>query len=72
MRRTLETATGAALYRKRTAMIEPIFGDFRFNLRIERFQRRGRAACLPGTAADHRHPQPLEALARDHTAPCAA
>ena len=45
MRRVLATPTGAALYRKRSAMIEPVFGDIRFNRRIERFQRRGRAAC---------------------------
>jgi transposase len=45
MRRALATPTGAALYRKRTAMIEPVFGDIRFNRKIDRFQRRGRAAC---------------------------
>jgi transposase len=45
MRRALATPTGAALYRKRSAMIEPVFGDIRFNRRIDRFQRRGRAAC---------------------------
>jgi Transposase DDE domain len=45
MRRVLATPIGAALYRKRTAMIEPVFGDIRFNRKIERFQRRGRAAC---------------------------
>jgi hypothetical protein len=36
---------GAELYRKRTAMIEPVFGDTKFNGKIDRFQRRGRAAC---------------------------
>jgi transposase len=45
MRRVLATATGAELYRKRTAMIEPVFGDTKFNRKIDRFQRRGRAAC---------------------------
>ena len=45
MRRVLATPAGAELYRKRTAMIEPVFGDTKFNRRIERFQRRGRAAC---------------------------
>jgi transposase len=45
MRRVLETDTGSTLYRKRKAMIEPIFGDTKFNRRIDRFQRRGRAAC---------------------------
>jgi transposase len=44
-RRVLATPTGAALYGKRTAMIEPVFADTKFNRKIERFQRRGRAAC---------------------------
>jgi hypothetical protein len=26
-------------------MIEPVFGDTKFNRKIDRFQRRGRAAC---------------------------
>ena len=45
MRRVLATDLGAQLYRKRTAMIEPVFGDTKFNRKIDRFQRRGRAAC---------------------------
>ena len=45
MRRVLATPTGAELYRKRPAMIEPVFGDTKFNRKIDRFQRRGRAAC---------------------------
>jgi hypothetical protein len=45
MRRVLATPTGAALYGKLTAMIEPVFADTKFNRKIERFQRRGRAAC---------------------------
>jgi Transposase DDE domain len=45
MRRVLATPAGAQLYGKRTAMIEPVFADTKFNRRIERFQRRGRAAC---------------------------
>jgi transposase len=45
MRRVLATPTGAELYRKRSAMIEPVFGDTKFNRKIDRFQRRGRAAC---------------------------
>jgi hypothetical protein len=39
----LATPTGAELYRKRTAMIEPVFGDTKFNRKIDRFQPR--AAC---------------------------
>jgi transposase len=45
MRRVLETDAGRELYRKRQAMIEPVFGHTKFNRRIDRFQRRGRAAC---------------------------
>ena len=45
MRRVLHTDAGRELYRKRQAMIEPVFGHTKFNRRIDRFQRRGRAAC---------------------------
>ena len=45
MRRVLAAPTGAQLYSKRTAMIEPVFADTKFNRKIDRFQRRGRAAC---------------------------
>ncbi len=45
MRRVLQTDLGRALYRKRQAMIEPVFGQTKFNRRIDRFQRRGRAAA---------------------------
>jgi hypothetical protein len=44
MRRVLATDHGGALYAKRQGMIEPVFADMKFNRRIERFQRRGRAA----------------------------
>jgi hypothetical protein len=45
MRRVLATEAGGALYRKRQWMIEPVFGDTKFNRRSDRFLRRGRAAC---------------------------
>jgi Transposase DDE domain len=45
MRRVLATEAGRELYRKRRGMIEPVFGQTKFNRRIDRFQRRGRAAC---------------------------
>jgi len=32
-------------YRKRQGMIEPVFANTKFNRRIDRFLRRGRAAC---------------------------
>jgi transposase len=44
MRRVLSTEFGSALYRRRQAMIEPVFGHTKFNRRIDRFQRRGRSA----------------------------
>src|SRR5215208_40649 len=37
MRRVLATEHGGELYRKRKAMIEPVFGDMKFNRRIDRF-----------------------------------
>jgi transposase len=45
MRRVLATERGAALYRKRQATVEPVFGQMKFNRRLDRFLRRGRAAC---------------------------
>src|SRR5271165_3554762 len=45
MRRVLETDFGGGLYRKRKAMIEPVFANTKFNRRIDRFQRRGRSAA---------------------------
>src|SRR4051812_5067144 len=36
MRRVLATAAGAALYRRRPAMIEPVFADTKFNRRTAR------------------------------------
>jgi Transposase DDE domain len=44
MRRALATDHGGALYAKRPAMIEPVFADTKFDRRIDRFLRRGRAA----------------------------
>ena len=45
MRALLATELGTQLYRRRQAMIEPVFGQIKFNRRIDRFQRRGRAAA---------------------------
>jgi hypothetical protein len=45
MRRVLSTDHGGGLYAKRQGMIEPVFAQTKFNRRIDRFQRRGRAAC---------------------------
>jgi transposase len=45
MRHALATPDGRALYRRRQATIEPVFGQLKFNRQIQRFQRRGRAAC---------------------------
>jgi hypothetical protein len=45
MRKVLETDSGGSLYRKRQQLIEPDFADTKFNRRIDRFSRRGRAAA---------------------------
>jgi hypothetical protein len=45
MRRVLATDHGGALYAKRQATVEPVFGQLKFNRGFSRFQRRGRAAC---------------------------
>ncbi|MGZ6576584.1 MAG: transposase [Solirubrobacteraceae bacterium] len=44
MRRLLATELGRELYSKRHQTIEPVFGQIKYNRRIDRFQRRGRAA----------------------------
>ena len=45
MRRVLQTEQGKALYRRRKATVEPVFGQIKFNRGFERFGRRGRSAC---------------------------
>jgi transposase len=45
MRRVLETELGRQLYGTRQVTIEPVFANTKFNRRIDRFLRRGRAAC---------------------------
>ena len=45
MRRVLATERGAGLYRKRQAMVEPVFAQTKFNRKIDRFLRRGRSAA---------------------------
>jgi hypothetical protein len=44
MRRVLTGERGGELYRQRQPMIEPVFGQTKFNRGIDRFRRRGRAA----------------------------
>ena len=61
MRRVLRTPTGAALYRRRKWMIEPVFADIKVNRRAGRFRRRGLGGRALGMAPAHRHPQPAEA-----------
>lgn len=45
MRQQLTTGPGRERYKLRQQIIEPIFGDTKFNRRIDRFRRRGLAAC---------------------------
>jgi transposase len=45
LRARLETDEGRALYRKRQRIIEPVFGHTKANRRMDRFLRRGVAAC---------------------------
>ena len=46
MRRVLKTDLGHAIYQQRKQTVEPVFGHTKHNRRIDRFQRRGRAAAL--------------------------
>ena len=44
MRRVLASELGGQLYRRRQAIVEPVFADLKFNRKLDRFQRRGRSA----------------------------
>jgi hypothetical protein len=44
MRRVLASELGSQLYRRRQAIVEPVFADLKFNRKLDRFQRRGRSA----------------------------
>jgi Transposase DDE domain len=44
MREKLRTDRGRALYALRKTTIEPVFGQIKYNRRVDRFMRRGRAA----------------------------
>jgi hypothetical protein len=46
MRDALATDYGGGLYRRRKAMVEPVFAQTKHNRRISQFQRRGRSAAL--------------------------
>ncbi len=46
MRNALETDHGGRLYRRRKAMVEPVFAQTKHNRRISQFHRRGRSAAL--------------------------
>jgi Transposase DDE domain len=45
MQRVITSESGAALYRRRQPMIEPIFAQTKVTRRADRFQRRGLQAC---------------------------
>jgi transposase len=68
MRDRLAAPETAALYRRRMAMIEPIFGHTKANRRIERFQRRG----LEGVRSEWRLIAATHNLQKLHTATAAA
>ena len=46
MRKTLQSDHGGGLYRRRKAMVEPVFAQTKHNRRINQFQRRGASAAL--------------------------
>jgi Transposase DDE domain len=71
MRRVLDSEPGGALYAKRQGMIEPIFADTKFNRRIDRFLRRGRAAARSEWRLTHAAHNLLK-LWRHATAPATA
>ena len=46
MRRVLASEHGHEIYKHRKSTVEPVFAQIKFNRKINRFQRRGRAAAL--------------------------
>jgi len=61
MRRVLSTDRGSELYGKRQPMIEPVFANTKFNRKITRFHRRGRAAVRTEWRLITADPQPPQA-----------
>jgi hypothetical protein len=45
MRNVISSDAGGQLYRQRQALVEPVFGDIKFNRRTDRLLRRGRSAA---------------------------
>ena len=45
MREQLASEDGKQHYSQRMVMIEPVFAHIKYNRRVDRFQRRGLAAC---------------------------
>jgi hypothetical protein len=45
MRRKLKTKRGRKLYAQRKISVEPVYGQIKYNRRVDRFMRRGRAAA---------------------------
>jgi transposase len=45
MRRKLTTERGRKLYAQRKVTVEPVYGQIKYNRRVDRFMRRGRAAA---------------------------
>lgn len=45
MNRKLRTKRGKSLYKKRDQIIEPVFGQIKTGQKLDRFSRRGKAAC---------------------------
>jgi Transposase DDE domain len=66
MRRVLGGERGGELYRQRQPMIEPVFGQTKFNRGIDRFRRRGRGRGRgqDRMAADHGDAQPAQAASK--------
>ena len=46
MRRKLSTDRGRELYAQRKISVEPVYGQIKYNRRVDRFMRRGRTAAL--------------------------
>jgi hypothetical protein len=69
MREKLQTGRGRTLYAIRKITIEPVFGQIKYNRRVDQFMRRGSAAVhseLRLVASNTQHAQAPQPLDRQH------
>ena len=61
MRRKLKTERGHKLYKQRKITIEPVYGQIKYNRRIDHFMRKRQIRSAVGVAVSGSNPQSAEA-----------